>query len=69
MGAPMTYCIWCDCPSHPVDKPCHERKGLTGQEMADAERRFARGYRMPGTGHVMGPGDPGDTSDLWQDGW
>ena len=62
----MSYCTICNCPTHP-GKRCPKRIGITGQEMAEAERRFERGLRVGG--HVMGPLDPGDTSDIWEDGW
>jgi hypothetical protein len=59
----------CGGPAHPEWVPCKERTGLTGQEMAEAERRFERGLFLSAIGRRMGPMDPDDTSDLWQDGW
>lgn len=55
----MEYCPKCLCQSH-GSHPCGKRTGLTGQERAEAERRFERGRIKI---------DPDDTRDLWRDGW
>jgi hypothetical protein len=52
-------CEYCRRPAHKGE--CQTGK-LTGQEMADAERRFERSRRG------WEPMDPGDTRDLWKDG-
>lgn len=49
----------------PNEKPV----GLTGQERADAERRFLRGLRRADGRGEIAPLDPDDARDLWEDGW